>query len=258
MLGGAAALVGVAGLAAVASLTLERRAGRGWIGTLARATAFKPMFAVRMLLGEADAVASALQTGNLDRARARLSSLVSRPTAELTPMLISAAAIESLAENLGDSVVAPWLYHASCGLPGAAVYRVINTADSMYGYRGEKEWLGKTAAKTDDILSWIPSRLAAAAIVGAAMMRMGKAAALSALMTWHTDGGATESPNAGQPMAAMAGALQRRLEKRGHYVLGSRFPEPAADDIRRAIDLTATAAGIACVTLAGILLVARR
>lgn len=258
LLGGAAALAGIAGLAAVASLTVERGAGRGWLGTLMRAAALKSMFAIRMLLAEADAVATALEIGNLDGARERLSSLVSRPTTMLTPGLVAAAAIESLAENLGDSVVAPWLYYAGFGLPGAAVYRVVNTADSMYGYRGENEWLGRAAAKTDDILSWVPSRLAAGAIVGAAMVRLGKAVALSALATWHRDAGKTASPNAGQPMAAMAGALQRRLEKPGHYVLGGSFPEPAADDIRRAIDLTATAAAIAAASLAGILVVGRR
>lgn len=147
--------------------------------------------------------------------------------------------------------VAPWLYYAGFCLGGAAVYRVVNTADSMFGYRGDNEWLGKAAARTDDALSWLPSRLAAAAIVAAARLRLGAAAAGRALATWRSYGGTTASPNAGRPMAAMAGALERRLEKRGHYVLGGEFSEPASDDVRRAVDLTATAAGIALATLAG-------
>ncbi len=115
---------------------------------------------------------------------------------------------------------------------------------SLHGSRTHNEWLGKAAARADDAASWTPSRLAAAAIVGAARLRYGSAAARSAWDTWQHDGAATASPNAGHPMAAMAGALGRRLEKRRHYVLGAAFPEPTAEDIGRAIDLTATAAAI--------------
>jgi adenosylcobinamide-phosphate synthase len=211
-----------------------------------------------MLVEEARGVGAALDRDDLDLARERLRSLVSRPTKDLTAGLVAAAAIESLAENLGDSIVGPWLYYAGFGLPGAAVYRVVDTADSMYGYRGDKEWLGKAAAKTDDVLSCVPSRLAAAAIVGAARLRLGSAAAASALTSWRADGGKTDSPNAGRPMSAMAGALQRRLEKPGHYVLGGAFPEPTAGDVRRAVDLTVTASGIALAGLAGALVLATR
>ena len=257
LLGGAVAL-GCVGTAAVAAAwAVERIFDGGALRWLGRGAALKPMFAVRMLLREAESVALALEARDLDLARQRLRSLVSRPAAGMSSALIAAAAIESLAENLGDSVVAPWLYFAGFGLPGAAVYRVVNTADSMYGYRGDTEWLGKAAARSDDLLNWLPSRLAAAAIVGAARLRLGSATAASALDTWQADAGATASPNAGQPMAAMAGALRRRLEKRDHYVLGERFPEPTAADIRRALDLTSTASWIALgAMIAG--LVARR
>jgi len=248
LIGGAAALIATAGAAAVVGAVVDRRAGRSATGLLVRAAALKPLFAVRMLLAEASVVATALEDGDLDGARERLRSLVSRPTGALGPGLVAAAAIESLAENLGDSVVAPWLYYSGFSLPGAAVYRVINTADSMYGYHGENEWLGKAAARTDDILSWLPSRIAAGAIVAAARVRLGPDAATAGVATWRRDARVTESSNAGNPMAVMAGALQRRLEKRDHYVLGAEFAEPDASDLRRAIDLTATAAGL---TLAG-------
>ncbi len=256
--GGAAALLATASLAAVAGLAVDRMGGGRLLGLLARGAALKPLFALRMLLEEASAVRTALDAQDLREARKRLRSLVSRPTAELTPGLVAAAAIESLAENLGDSVLAPWFYYAGFGLPGATVYRVVNTADAMYGYRGEKEWLGKAAALTDDALNWVPSRFAAAAIVAAARLRLSKAAARAALASWRADGGATASPNAGRPMAAMAGALGRRLEKPGHYVLGAAFSEPAAADIRRAADLTLTAAAVSLVAISGALLFAGR
>lgn len=255
LLGGAAALLGTAAAAALTAAAGDRIFGRLRIGWLGRGAALKPLFAVRMLLHEARSVGFALETGDLDLARERLRSLVSRPTADLGPELVAAAAIESLAENLGDSIVAPCLYFAGFGLAGAAVYRVVNTADSMYGYHSENEWLGKVAAKSDDLLSWLPSRLAATAIVAAAGFRLGPDAAASALSTWRTDGGLTESPNAGRPMAAMAGALGRRLEKREHYVLGGEYAEPSADDVRRAVDLTATAFGIALASIAAAMLI---
>lgn len=258
LLGGAIALVATAAAASAAGAAVERVARTRLIGLLTRGAALKPLFAVRMLLEEAAAVRSSLEAPDVESARRRLRSLVSRPTRELTPGLVAAAAIESLAENLGDSVIAPWLYYAGLGLPGAAVYRVVNTADSMYGYRDQREWLGKAAAHTDVALNWVPSRLAAAALVGAARLRLGKASARSALETWRADAGSTASPNAGRPMAAMAGALQRRLEKPGYYVLGASFAEPSATDIGRAMDLTATAAAIALLVASGALLLTRR
>jgi adenosylcobinamide-phosphate synthase len=258
LVGGAAGLAVTAAAAAGVGLAIEAGLPRGLPAVLGRALALKQLFALRMLLREADGVRRALESDDLDGARLRLGALVSRPTADLPAPLLAAAAIESLAENLGDAVVAPWLYYAGFGLPGAAAYRVVNTADSMYGYRGGTEWLGKVAARSDDVLSWLPSRLAAATIVGAARLRQGPTAAASARAAWRHDAASTESPNAGRPMAAMAGALQRRLEKRGHYVLGADFPEPCPADVRRAIDLTAMAAVLAAVGLAAALVVARR
>ena len=117
------------------------------------------------------------------------------------------AAIETLAENLHDSVIAPLFWFAIAGLPGAAVYRFANTADAMWGYRDEREWCGKWAARADDALSWLPARLTALLLLPPS---------LPALLR---EARRTPSPNSGWPMAAMALRLNRRLGKPGVYTL---------------------------------------
>src|SRR5205814_1479036 len=153
-LGGAGAVAAVAAGAAAAACAAERAARRtgpaGWVGL---AIALKPAFALRQLLEEALAVAACLEEGRLDDARWTLRALVSRPAADLLPELVASAAIESLAENLADSVAASLLAFALLGLPAAAVYRVVNTADAMVGYHGELERLGHAAARAGGALS---------------------------------------------------------------------------------------------------------
>jgi adenosylcobinamide-phosphate synthase len=244
LVGGAAGLTGVAALAALLAWTAERLAGRHLGRALLLGVLLKQTFSVRRLLEEGAGVAGALEAGRLDQARLRLGALVSRPTQGLSAELCASAAIESLAENVADSIAAPLLFYSLFGLPAAAVYRVVNTADAMFGYRGETEWLGKAAARADDVLNLVPSRLSALALTGAALLLGGPPAAASALRAWRRDAGRTASPNAGPPMAAMAGGLQRRLEKRGHYVLGDGYSGPGPADIRRAIRLTGVAAGL--------------
>lgn len=259
LIGGAAALGGVALLAGGGAALIERLAPRRRrLGAPVLALALKPAFAVRQLRQEALGVAEALERDRLPEARARLRALVSRPTSQLDASLVAAAAIESLAENLADSVVAPWLYYAALGLPGAAVYRVVNTADAMYGYRGELEWLGKAAARSDDVLNWLPSRATAMALVLAATAGLGLDAGRRGLRAWREEAGYTESPNAGQPMSVMAGCLGRRLEKQGQYVLGAAYPPPGPADIRRAARLVQAAAGLAAAAVVAALMVRDR
>jgi len=222
----------------------ERVAGRRLTRALLLGVLLKQTFSIRRLLEEGARVAESLERGQLEQARFQLRALVSRPTEELSSELCAAAAIESLAENVADSIAAPLLFYSLFGLPAAAAYRVVNTADAMFGYRGETEWLGKSAARLDDALNWAPSRLSALALTGASLLQRGRDAAASAWLTWRRDGGRTASPNAGRPMAAMAGALERRLEKRGHYVLGDGHREPDAGDIRAALQLTGLAAAL--------------
>lgn len=174
-------------------------------------------------------VQGALEAGELAEARRLLGwHLVSRPTADLSPDEVAAAAIESLAENLSDSVVAPALASLLGGLPAMAAYRLTNTADAMWGYRTRRhEHLGKAAARLDDALNVVPARLTALLIAAAAQLAGGWGG--RAWRVARRDAGRTASPNAGWPMAAMAGALDTTLTKRGHYTLGhgARTPDAA-------------------------------
>ncbi len=233
----ALALPTVAALAgALAGRTCRALGRAGWP---VEAALLKGAFAVRALLLAGEAVRRALSAGEDEAARAALRALVSRETADLAPGLMAAAAIESLAENSTDSFLAPWLAYLCFGLPGAWAYRAINTLDSMIGYRGRYEYLGKAAARLDDLVNWLPARLGAVALVAAAPV--GGGSARRALATAVRQHRWTASPNAGWTMAAMAGALGVRLEKRGAYVLGGG-PEPGPEDIRRAQRIVAATA----------------
>ena len=184
----------------------------------------KPLFAFRLLLREVCAVEDALAR-SLGEGRARLVWLVSRDVTQLSADEVRQSAIESLAENLNDSVVAPLFWFAVAGLPGAALYRLANTADAMWGYRGMREgryweWAGKWAAHADDVLSWLPARITA--LLLAALHGGLPARALA------KEARKTPSPNSGWPMAAMALALGVRLAKPGVYTLhpGGHAPGP--------------------------------
>lgn len=186
----------------------------------------KCLLSWRMLHDEVGAVETALQQ-SVETGRARLAWLVSRNTALLSESEVRESAIESLAENLNDSVVAPVFWFALFGLPGAAIYRFANTADAMWGYRGvhrgqQWEWAGKWAARADDVLSWLPARLTAALL---ALVARGLP-----VRTMRWEAAKTPSPNSGWPMAAMALALGVSLRKPGVYTLnaGGR-PAEAAD-----------------------------
>jgi adenosylcobinamide-phosphate synthase len=216
----------------------------------------KSALAVRALGAAGLAVGRALADGDLTTARLALRSLVSRDTGALSPALCAAAAIESVAENSSDSLVAPLCYFVVGGVPGALAYRACNTLDAMIGYHGETEWLGKAAARLDDLMNLIPARLSAALLVAASAV--GGASAAGALRVWWRDGGATESPNAGRPMAAMAGALGVQLEKVGHYRLGDRGAPPGVAEIERSVRLLYIACALAAVAaVAGLLWVRR-
>ena len=187
----------------------------------------KAMLSWRMLRDEAGAVEAALQQ-SLPAGRARLSWLVSRDTAQLTAVQVRESVIETLAENLNDSVLAPIFWVVLVGLPGAAVYRFANTADAMGGYRGSYkgqhwEWAGKWAARADDVLSWLPARLTGWLLMGVTgNFRRG---------VLRREAAKTPSPNSGWPMAAMALALGVSLSKPGVYTLNATGRAPQASDV---------------------------
>lgn len=209
-------------------------------------------FAVTGLSRAARKMADDLHDDDLEQARLDLRSLVSRDTRTLTPPLMAAAAVESVAENSTDSYVGPWLAFALLGLPGALAYRAVNTLDSMLGYHGKYEYLGKASARLDDVVNLVAARLTALLmIVGGALL------GLPVRRGWATirrDHGRTESPNAGWTMSAMSGLLGVVLEKPGHYRLGEGFREAQADDIHRAVRVGYVTAALALIVAMSLLL----
>jgi adenosylcobinamide-phosphate synthase len=204
----------------------------------------KPIFAYRNLRRAVIGVAEALEREDLPEARRRLSwHLVSRNTGDLSAAEVAGAAIESLAENLTDSLTAPLLAYAGGGLPAAWAYRFINTADAMWGYRTpEFEQLGKFPARLDDLLNWLPARLTGWLLVLAAGL-VGESARRAArtMLDQYTR---TASPNSGWTMSAMAGALGVTLDKRGVYQLeGGQGPLDVAT-INRALHVADSCAGL--------------
>lgn len=246
--GGATVTVGVALLAALAGALIGRAAAHlGPGGLVLEAALLSTCLSVRGLARAAAEVAGHLEAEAVPAARTALSwHLVSRPTDALGEGEIAAAAIESVAENLTDSIVAPALIYLAFGLPGAALYRAVNTADAMIGYReGALEYFGKLAARADDLLNLIPARVAAIGIVTAAAFT-GDSPTRALAVLWR-DRRRTSSPNAGWTMAAMAGALGVQLVKRGAYALG-QGPLPTATHIRRSVRVMAVATGLIVVT----------
>ena len=204
------------------------------------AVLLKCTFTISGLRRAALKVRSLLLENKLDEARFELRALVSRNTGDLPRPLLASAAVESVAEGMCDSLVAPLFYFLLLGVPGAIGYRVVNTMDSMIGYHGKYEYLGKFAARLDDILNFLPARLAALLLILAAlvMVRNGRQAWQTALRE-HVK---TASPNAGWPMAAMAGALDVRLEKVGYYQLGEEKAALAPETITTSVKLFLMAA----------------
>jgi adenosylcobinamide-phosphate synthase len=252
LLGGGAVTLGVMGLAALGgALAAWLASVLGPAGIVLEACVLKATISPRGLTSAASAVAAALGRGALDEARRLLGfHLVSRPTGTLDAGQVASGAVESVAENLTDALVAPLAFFLVLGLPGALAYRALNTADTMLGYReGPLEYFGKLAARLDDLANLLPARLAALALVLAAGSR-----ARAAWSAMARDRSRTASPNAGWTMAAMAGALGVTLEKPSTYRLGQGRP-PEGDDIRRAVRLFARASTIStlllmCVALA--------
>jgi adenosylcobinamide-phosphate synthase len=198
----------------------------------------EPMLAWRMLRDEVDAVEAALARG-LPQARAQVARLASRATAELDAGQVRETAIETLAENLNDSVVAPLFWFALAGLPGAVLYRFANTADAMWGYRDRREWSGKWAARADDVLSWLPARLTG-------LLLLPDPRRWPAL---RREAQRTPSPNGGWPMGAMALALGVLLRKPGVYALNDGGRRTCAGDTPRAQARAASALGAAALLL---------
>lgn len=187
----------------------------------------------------AEAVAHPLRDGNLEEARRRVGWMVSRETSQLDESGIAKAGVESVLENGNDAIFGTLFWFAIAGGPGALLFRLANTLDAMWGYRTERfNLFGRTAARIDDGLNWLPARLTALTYAVLGHTRQ-------ALACWRSQAPGWDSPNAGPVMAAGAGSLQVSLGGAAIYhgkeeirpPLGEG-PPPVAVDLERAIQLT--------------------
>jgi adenosylcobinamide-phosphate synthase len=222
------------------------------------------LLAQRSLFSHVRAVTDGLESGGLDGGRAAVSRIVGRNPLTLGEAGVCRAAIESLAENFSDGVVAPAVWCALLGLPGIAAYKAANTADSMIGHRTPRhQAFGWAAARFDDAINLPASRLAALWLILAACC-VGASPGGAARAVWR-DAGRHRSPNAGWPEAAMAGALGLRLA--GPRVYGSTRVEDAwmgegraeatSADIRRALRLYRAACVLQLLVIAALAFIAR-
>jgi adenosylcobinamide-phosphate synthase len=179
----------------------------------------KSTIAIRGMEKHAINVLESLENNNLNMARNHLSMIVKRNTTNLDKNHVLSGVLESISENTVDGITGPMFYYAFFGLPGAFFYRIVNTADSMIGYKNDLfKNLGWFTATCDTILNYIPSRLTGLMmIISAAILHNNWRHSYKIMMR---DGKKTESPNAGYPMAALAGALETKFEKINHYKLG--------------------------------------
>ena len=196
----------------------------------------KTTIAIQGMEKHALAVVESVEQNDIEKARDYLALIVKRNTKDLDKNHILSGVLESVSENTVDGITGPLFYYGLFGLPGAFVYRAINTIDSMIGYKDSifknVGWFG---ANCDKILNYIPSRLTALVMVlSAKIIRVDWKNSYQIMLR---DGSKTESPNAGYPMAALAGALQTKFEKIDHYSLGDGNLEITKEHIKSAIAL---------------------
>jgi adenosylcobinamide-phosphate synthase len=262
---GIVAILLLLGIVGTIAFVVEHELLRLPFGLLAVAVIASTLIAQRSLHQHVADVATALEQGGVIAGRAAVAKIVGRDPQTLDSAGVARAAIESLAENFSDAVVAPVFWMAIAGLPGAALYKAINTADSMIGHRTPRhEAFGWAAAKLDDLVNLPASRLSALLLVAAAVPSK-NASATAAWRAVRRDAWRHRSPNAGYPEAAMAGALGLSLAGPRVYggikvddaTMGDGRRDATAADIRRALVLYryADAILIALVTvIAGILI----
>ncbi|PDS78048.1 adenosylcobinamide-phosphate synthase CbiB [Rhizobium sp. L43] len=205
----------------------------GLAGIVLEAGLVAIFLAQKSLADHVAAVATALRDHGLAGGRTAVSRIVGRDPETLDEPAVCRAAIESLAENFSDGVVAPALWYAVFGLPGLIAYKMLNTADSMIGHRSEKYIdFGWAAARLDDIANWPAARLSILLIAAGACIRRGINPCREAIRVGMRDGGLHRSPNSGRPEAAMAGALNVQLA--GPRIYGGVIvTEPMINDAGR-------------------------
>ena len=242
---GIVAILLLLGIVGAIAFIVERELLRLPFGLIAVAVVASTLIAQRSLHRHVADVADALEQRGVIAGRAAVAKIVGRDTDALDAAGVARAAIESLAENFSDAVVAPVFWMAIAGLPGAALYKAINTADSMIGHRTPRhEAFGWAAARLDDLVNLPASRLSALLLVAAAALNK-SASAAAAWRAVLRDASRHRSPNAGYPEAAMAGALGLSLAGPRVYggvkiddaTMGDGRRDATAADIRRALTL---------------------
>jgi len=222
------------------------------LGTGAEVALGWTTLATGSLVSEAGAVVTALESGQMERARRLLSTIVGRDTDGLDHPEMARAVAETVAESLCDGVVAPLFYLVLGGVPLAMAYKALNTLDSMIGHpKHPYTYFGRFAARSDDLANLIPARLTAFAIIAAAWLHA--RSHRSAWHTWLSDGHKHPSPNAGQSEAAMAGALRVQLGGTNYYdgepsmkpLLGYDYKAPTVADARRCLTVARLASVVA-------------
>ncbi|MCH7757729.1 MAG: cobalamin biosynthesis protein [Thaumarchaeota archaeon] len=205
----------------------------------------KTTIAIKGMEKHALAVVNSLENNNITSARNNLSMIVKRNTKDLDKNHVFSGVVESISENTVDGITGPLFYFGLFGLPGAFVYRVINTADSMIGYKTNIfKNIGWFAANCDKILNYLPSRLTGFVMIFSAMILGYDWKRSYKIMI--RDGRKTQSPNAGYPMAAIAGALGTRFEKIDYYFLGDGRVSFSKEDVKSAIALMKVTSIIFC------------
>ena len=261
---GVAALLVLVLAAVLPTAALQSLLARGWAGYTLLALVASAFPAQQSLWTHVRAVADALERDGLEAGRVAVSHIVGRDPSVLDEAGVVRAAIESLAENFSDGVVAPLFWGAMAGLPGMAAYKAINTADSMIGHRSERYLaFGWASARLDDLVNLPASRLAACYLILAAALIGDDFGAAWRMV--RRDARRHRSPNAGWPEAAMAGALRLRLA--GPRVYGGQLVDDAwmgegraaatPADLRRALSLYRAACAIQFAVLAGLALIIR-
>ncbi|HOP09188.1 MAG TPA: cobalamin biosynthesis protein [Candidatus Methanofastidiosa archaeon] len=196
----------------------------------------KTSFSMRHMVHEAREVCRYVKDRDIDGARHRVSYIVSRNTENLGFEDILSADVECVSESFVDSIFSPMFYFLLFGLYGCQFYRAMNSADSRVGYMTERyRDFGLIPARFDDLLNFIPARLAViVTLVSGMLLRQD---VRGGWRTYRKYANATQSPNAGQTMATYSGLLRVRLHKPGHYDIGNEFESPRPQDVEKAIDI---------------------
>ncbi|MCE6957837.1 adenosylcobinamide-phosphate synthase CbiB [Cereibacter sphaeroides] len=255
---GLACAVVVVLAAALPAALLQSMLPGGPVGAVLTGLLAWPLVAMRSMHEHVAAVEAPLAAGDLPAARRAVSMIVGRDPSQLDTAGVTRAALESLAENSSDGIVAPLFWGALFGLPGIAAYKAINTLDSMIGHRTPRhEDFGRASALTDDVVNLIPARLTGG------LFALVSGRPREALSVMRRDARAHRSPNAGWPEAALAGALGVRLS--GPRVYGDRVsaepwlnagaPDPSPADLRQGLGLYRRAMALLAAGLALIMLI---